>query len=756
MDLSTYDWIGAEGKMTSDGRTLSFACGWTHPGGGPLEYGRKSGGKPDLSKTLTQGESQNNIPFDGDYSSNYTPDRRSHFRESGVLEGDCLLCHMSGYRMDRRNIEISKRNYGWAPTAGAGLGGISGAVFSYRDPAVGPNHASFLSGAWNFSRRPTVQYLWGNGNLFTKEGKLKGSLINKKVGSKNCLQCHGDMEARKSGTHYAAPYDVHIAAGFQCTDCHGLTGNTKAQRLRHQIAKGWSPEGTARKKLDGVGMKTCVACHLEGQYRQVRVDLPKEAKNPAKVHKEKFPRGEFHFYLLHCSVCHATGQPGKGIYLCDVSTGDQIWYTADNLEMTSRQDDVIRLAAEPWKPWVTRYERIKGDGERYIPDVPRVSQWFGEKLKNGEVRPISLRYVQHAARGLKGLTVVEVKNARGEKVKEPTVATDADIRLMVKALSDMGFRNVAFVSDRIYEVRQGKIASLETTPTVRGPAFPAYHKGYQWFGERQDNGDIKPISLQYVLQAFRSLEGITSAEGKDARGRKVMGPAVATGKDIRLAIKALSDMGYSNVVFVANRLYEIRQGKLKSSEIPKEVRKPSSPAYYKGSQWFGERLPTGEVKPISLRHVSQALSGLTGLTVVEIKNARGESMMEPTVATETDIGLMIKALSDMGYKNVVLVANRLYEMRQGKLASLEIPPAINKVSYPVFHNVLSVEKKKTYGAKGTTDGCLDCHGDTAAFFTKMTVLNTGRFLRENYPVPKEPNAEPQMYEWGIRSIPAYE
>jgi hypothetical protein len=133
VDLSTYDWIGAEGKITPDGRTLSFACGWTHPGGGPLEYGRKTDGEPDLSKTLMQGEFQNNIPFDGDYSSNYTPDRRSHFRESGVLEGDCLLCHMSGYRMDRRNIEISKRNYGWAAAAGAGLGEVKGAVFSYKD-----------------------------------------------------------------------------------------------------------------------------------------------------------------------------------------------------------------------------------------------------------------------------------------------------------------------------------------------------------------------------------------------------------------------------------------------------------------------------------------------------------------------------------------------------------------------------------------------------------------------------------------------
>lgn len=656
MDLSTYDWIGAAGKIGPDGRVLSPACGWTHPGGGPLEHGRKPDGKADFSKTLIQGESQKYLSFDGDYSSHDTPDGRSHFRESGVLEGDCLLCHMGGYRMDRRNIEISKRNYRWAATAGAGVGDIKGEIFRYGDLKAGPDHDAFRSGTWNFSKRPSVHYFWGNGNMFTKEGKLKGRLINRKVTSKSCLQCHEEIDARKSGTLYAAPYDVHLSSGFQCTDCHGLAGRTKTQRLKHQIAKGWSPEGTVRNNLDGVGMKTCVGCHLEGQYRPVRADMPKEAKNPTKVHKEKFPRGSFHFYLLHCSACHSTGQPAKGVYLQDNSIGGQSWYTADNLVRVNWQDRPVLPASEPWKPWMTRHERVKGDGERYIPSLSGTSQWFGEKLENGEIRPISLRYVRQAGRGLEGLTVAEVKNGKGEKVKERTVATERDILSMVRALSGIGFRNVVFVANRIYEVERGKVLSPEILPAVRGSVFPAYHKGAQWFGEKLESAQIRPIDRRYVLQAFRA--------------QKV-------------------------------------------------------------------------------------------LTVVEIVNARGQKIKEPTIVTDMDILSMIKTLSGMGFKRVVFVADRIYEVQKGRLQkgkgiSPETPLSVRGSSFPVYHNVLPVEKKKTYGAKGGPDGCLDCHGETSPFFTKMKVLNVGRFLKEDYPAPKEPNAGPQMLEWGIRNVPAYE
>jgi hypothetical protein len=38
----------------------------------------------------------------------------------------------------------------------------------------------------------------------------------------------------------------------------------------------------------------------------------------------------------------------------------------------------------------------------------------------------------------------------------------------------------------------------------------------------------------------------------------------------------------------------------------------------------------------------------------------------------------------------------------------------------------------------------------------MRIRSVGKFLKEDYPSPKEPNAEPQMSEWGLRGVPAYE
>jgi hypothetical protein len=109
MGLSTYDWIAAGG----DGQAVTLSAGNTHPGGGPLEYGRKADGRRDLSRNLIQGERQKSQPLDGDYSSRHTPDGKSRFRESGVVEGDCLMCHLKGYRLDRRNDQLDRRNYRW-------------------------------------------------------------------------------------------------------------------------------------------------------------------------------------------------------------------------------------------------------------------------------------------------------------------------------------------------------------------------------------------------------------------------------------------------------------------------------------------------------------------------------------------------------------------------------------------------------------------------------------------------------------------
>jgi hypothetical protein len=475
IDLSTYDWIGGNGKLNVNSKIKSPACGWCHPGGGPLEYGRGPDGRRDLSMNHVQAENRNTLSLDGDYSSQCTPDKRSHFKESGVLEADCLICHMPGYRMDDRNQQINMRNYRWAATAGAGIGKVYGSVFTYSKPDAGPDHPQFMEGSWNFSRKPTVTYHWQNKRLFTNDGRLRGAIISKSVGSRNCQQCHREGDAKNTGSIQDGRFDVHAAAKLQCTDCHGLAGRNKGERLKHQIAKGWSLHNTVRDDLDGAGIKTCVTCHLEGGYVPSRRGMPETAKNPSESHKSKFPRATFHTYLIQCAGCHATAQPGRGMYLLDMSVGRETGYTADTLDTVLWLDDYAGLSVKPWKPWFVRAKTGKDRTERYVPYVPKVFQWFGEKLSNGEIRPISLREVRQAFKKLKGITTLTVGRTDGKTVQLPSVVSEDDIRRMIRALTNRGFHHVVFVSDRVYEMNKGEIVSHERPVMAHEKPYPVDH-----------------------------------------------------------------------------------------------------------------------------------------------------------------------------------------------------------------------------------------------------------------------------------------
>lgn len=450
MDLSTYDWIGA-GKYNAKHKVKSPSCGSCHPGGGPMEYGRNSQGRADLTKTLIAGEAANQGQLDGDYSSRFTADSKSHFRASGVVEADCLICHRSAYRMTERSEQLYRRNYRWAATAGAGLGAVKGAVFTYSNPVAGPDHSDFTKGSWDLSKRPVVSYNWLDPNLFASDGRMKGRLIKKSVSSKNCLQCHAEGEAKNTGTSFTPAGDVHIKAGLSCVDCHPLVGNAKTQRLAHQIAKGKSLTGHVRDDLDGVGMRTCISCHSEVKYSLTRQGATKHARNPQVTHAKLLSGAVFHTYLISCQSCHVTAQPLRAMTLLDMSTGRETGYTVDQFDGVSWLEDYLKAAPKPWLPWQTR-------GKKYLPVVPKHMQWFGEKMKNGEIRPIPLYYVAKAARQVRNLTAINANLPDGKKEKRQTVVSDCDITEMLKALSKSGFANVIYVSDQLYELKKDKLS----------------------------------------------------------------------------------------------------------------------------------------------------------------------------------------------------------------------------------------------------------------------------------------------------------
>ncbi|MCE5263726.1 MAG: cytochrome c3 family protein [Deltaproteobacteria bacterium] len=471
IDLAAYDWIGG-GKLNPAKKIKISACGWCHPGGGPLEFGRTAEGRADLSRNLIQAEAGGRIPLDGDFSSSATPDGLSHFRESGVVEADCLICHLPGYRMEARNGQLAARNYRWAATAGAGIGGVRGAVFTHADPNAGPGDARVSAGSWNFATRPLVTYAWNDRKLFTEEGKLRGDIIRRAVDARNCLQCHGEPDGKNTGGIYAAQHDVHAKAGLSCTDCHPLVGKTAEERLRHQIAKGSYPQVNVRNDLDGVGMKSCIGCHKEGQYRPTRAGMPKTAPDPERRHAEKFPGMVFHTSFITCTACHATTRPARGMALLDLSAGQEQGFTAEGFATVTWVGDYEQAKA-PWKPWIARAQGGRGYGEAYLPHLPKRIQWFGERMPNGEVRPIPLHQVQRAFRGLKGSPFIEPVRTDGTKVKTPSVLADGDILRMIAALTAQGFRKVVFLSDRLYEAVDGKLVAGRNP--IAADSYPVVH-----------------------------------------------------------------------------------------------------------------------------------------------------------------------------------------------------------------------------------------------------------------------------------------
>ncbi|MCX7982296.1 MAG: hypothetical protein N2572_05235 [Syntrophales bacterium] len=451
MDLSTYDWIGRGGRYSRDGKLIASACGFCHPGGGPMEYGRNRQGRPDFSKNLMAGEKDSSHPFDGDYSSLDTPTGKSLFQISGVVEADCLICHLKNYDMRERNIQLSKRNYRWAATAGARLGTIEGEIFTPHLKTADPSDPAFYQGTWNVERRPVVRYRWSDRNLFTPEGRLKGSAISRIVSTKNCLQCHDLGEKKNTGTMMSPNHDVHLSRGFICTDCHPLLGNTKSERLAHQIAKGHSLTNRVRDDLDGKEMKTCEFCHVEGKYKPGRAGLPTKAPNPYHTHSRAFRGYQFHTYLLNCMVCHASTRPGRALLLLDMSQGYEAAYVADNLERVKEEGDYLLPAPQIWSPWMFR-------STRYEPVVPKWLFWFAQEEK-GHYYPIPLRYVKAATKGIK------IERER------PFIAKENDMWLIFSRLKKAGFDKPALIAhDRAYILSGNKVeVRKDAVPKVYYP-----------------------------------------------------------------------------------------------------------------------------------------------------------------------------------------------------------------------------------------------------------------------------------------------
>ena len=250
IDMTSFDFVTA-------------TCGNCHPGGGPLEQDR-DGRRYDTwmrnpaSGMVVGGENG----LSGDYF-------KARWSETGVIEADCLLCHLPEYDLKKRNGELANLNFRWAATAGAGFGTVTG--------KVGANE------------RPSIAY---DRSRFDADGKV---LVHIAPEPRNeaCLNCHFKPDWKKRGAAYSARTDVHMVAGLRCVDCHAAGSRAADPRIRgrevHQFGKGDDPSGWVRNDLDNT-VRSCESCHLEG-WRNA----------PRATHAWLPP---LHMEKLACQTCH--------------------------------------------------------------------------------------------------------------------------------------------------------------------------------------------------------------------------------------------------------------------------------------------------------------------------------------------------------------------------------------------------------------------------------------------------------------------
>lgn len=318
-------------------------CGECHPGGGSLEYDR-DGYKyyDDQTGKFGYQLSGRDPVLDGDYTafSGGDPNFGVPWDKSGVLEADCLMCHLKGYDWKIRSAALNGRKFRWAPAVGAG----------WAEVEMGKDKSGL----------PLVKSLTINYNKIGKaDFKNLANQIIKKIPAENCWYCHYTADTKKRGRTVDPYKDIHILKMRTCVICHPSDD-------QHNFAKGDAALSSVRDDLD-LTMKTCRDCHLNREY--------KTAPYPEK---HTFP--PLHYGMISCEACHIPYKdvPGKLVF-DNATTGRTIEYHTDIF---------LDFDAQYPKRWMPVLKMRRG---KIRPFKELISIWWGDlNDKTGVVAPLYL------------------------------------------------------------------------------------------------------------------------------------------------------------------------------------------------------------------------------------------------------------------------------------------------------------------------------------------------------------------------------
>ncbi len=264
-----YNWLSKKVNSRADAVGLTpyaFAkvCGGCHPGGSIAEKDR-DGKRYDVRQ---KAEPRLAASLDGDY-------HKADWVRSGVLEADCMICHMPKYDIKGRADQLGKLNYRWAATVGAGLATVEGSVAERQTPKL-----TYKPGA-------------------VKDGAVQ--VVPTRSSDENCLLCHGEAEVKKRG-HVWGGRNEDPHSKIRCTACHRTSAD-------HEITKGRSNGVFVRDDLDDPKL-SCEGCH---NARRMGAPKPVHKSIPAS-----------HLKAMACVVCHVRDANVAAVHTVDTTTGKSI------------------------------------------------------------------------------------------------------------------------------------------------------------------------------------------------------------------------------------------------------------------------------------------------------------------------------------------------------------------------------------------------------------------------------------------------
>lgn len=297
-------------------------CGECHVGGGAFEYLPLA---PGTNLATTPRQELRSATLTGINAFNYFIDQYDEdndgvlgevlpqdYSQTGVLEMDCLMCHLEGYSWEARKEAIRTGKFDASRVAGAGIGEVvTGTTVNYYPDSIEPYYSS--SRGWTIRMTSMIR-----------------DRIQPRV-SENCSSCHSDMHAvdwKKRGDSWGVPYEADVHGAIGCLGCHERTDGVDMRAtssspapanwtgqantaLGHDPAKGNAPYSSLWNNNDNVASKGCSGCHsaapVTNNYGAVDPTPAHAALGLTSLIVQTGRNGvanASHLDIIDCSGCH--------------------------------------------------------------------------------------------------------------------------------------------------------------------------------------------------------------------------------------------------------------------------------------------------------------------------------------------------------------------------------------------------------------------------------------------------------------------